>query len=276
MLARPWNLVSLSALLLATSAAPKPRRVEHWHVARDAQLELLAYPRGTPAPLELRVAKGERHDSLPRVAGPRPEPMRAEFAAARSWAVVVLSMYAPNDSTRFAGSVWAASLEGGMAGDSLTFVPLAGRAEMPDSTRVRFTSRGRTFHVTLPAVKAWDIAWSVGEAANVLDPEGRADYARAHRTAQVDRPAGPSSKGCRPRHPFHGQPHGGADINVTFVIDTAGRVEQHSFKVIREAGVDTDAYVQAIVRALPCMRYRPAELRGRNVRLLAEQPFEFR
>ena len=279
MTARLRSRVALVGVLLAATGATgaaKPRRVETWRIASGTRLEMLAWPRGTPAPLELRVAKGPRNDSLPRLAGPRPEAMRVAFGVARSWSATVLSMYASGDSTRIVGGPRAATLVANAPGDSLGFAPVTGGDDVPDSVRVRFAARGRAVEVTLAAGEAWAIAFAIGEQANVLDPDGTADFARAHQPSQVDRDAGTSGATCRPRHPFAGQVRGPADVLVQFVIDTTGRVEQRTFRVLWQDGADVDAYVQAVVQALPCLRYRPAELRGRRVRLLAQQPFEFR
>ena len=59
---------------------------------------------------------------------------------------------------------------------------------------------------------------------------------------------------------------------VQFVVDTTGRAELGSFKVLRASH---DAFGQAVRAALPRMRFLPAELGGRKVRMLVQQPFAF-
>jgi len=62
------------------------------------------------------------------------------------------------------------------------------------------------------------------------------------------------------------------DALVQFIIDTTGRAELGSFKVLRASH---DAFGQAVRSALPRMRFLPAEIGGRKVRMLVQQPFGF-
>ncbi len=59
---------------------------------------------------------------------------------------------------------------------------------------------------------------------------------------------------------------------VQFIVDTTGRAELGSFKVLRATH---DAFGQAVKSALPRMRFLPAEIGGRKVRMLVQQPFAF-
>jgi periplasmic protein TonB len=59
---------------------------------------------------------------------------------------------------------------------------------------------------------------------------------------------------------------------VQFIVDTTGRAETGSFKVLRASH---DAFGQAVKSALPRMRFLPAEIGGRKVRMLVQQPFAF-
>ena len=59
---------------------------------------------------------------------------------------------------------------------------------------------------------------------------------------------------------------------VQFIVDTTGRAELGSFKVLRASH---DAFGQAVRTALPRMRFLPAEIGGRKVRMLVQQPFAF-
>ena len=59
---------------------------------------------------------------------------------------------------------------------------------------------------------------------------------------------------------------------VQFVVDTTGRAELGSFKVLRASH---EAFGQAVKAALPRMRFLPAEIGGRKVRMLVQQPFAF-
>lgn len=59
---------------------------------------------------------------------------------------------------------------------------------------------------------------------------------------------------------------------VQFVVDTTGRAEPGSFKVLRATH---DAFAEAVRTTLPRMRFLPAELHGQRVRMLVQQPFAF-
>ena len=59
---------------------------------------------------------------------------------------------------------------------------------------------------------------------------------------------------------------------VSFVVDTTGRVDVTSFKVVRATH---DLFVKAVRDALPRMQFIPAELGDRKVRQLVQQPFSF-
>lgn len=59
---------------------------------------------------------------------------------------------------------------------------------------------------------------------------------------------------------------------VQFIVDTTGRAELGSFKVLRASH---DAFGQAVRASLPRMRFLPAEIGGRKVRMLVQQPFAF-
>ena len=62
------------------------------------------------------------------------------------------------------------------------------------------------------------------------------------------------------------------DAMVQFVVDTLGRAEPGSFKVLKSTH---DAFGQSVRAALPRMRFLPAEAGGRKVRMLVQQSFAF-
>jgi protein TonB len=57
-----------------------------------------------------------------------------------------------------------------------------------------------------------------------------------------------------------------------FVVDTTGYVTRKSVTIERATN---DTFADAVRTALPDMRFTPAELDGRKVRQLVEQPFVF-
>jgi protein TonB len=62
------------------------------------------------------------------------------------------------------------------------------------------------------------------------------------------------------------------EVLAQFVVDADGRYEQGSFKVLKSSH---DLFTQAVKNALPNMRFYPAEVGGRKVKQLVQQPFTF-
>jgi periplasmic protein TonB len=90
---------------------------------------------------------------------------------------------------------------------------------------------------------------------------------------QVEKPVAPLAGSGTPRYPdilrsasVEGQ------VVATFVVDTTGRVEVATFKVITSTH---DLFVTAVRQALPQMRFLAAEVGGRKVKQLVQQPFVF-
>ncbi len=61
-------------------------------------------------------------------------------------------------------------------------------------------------------------------------------------------------------------------VLASFVVDTSGRAEMGTFKVLRS---DHELFTNAVKNALPKIRYLPAEVGGRKVKQLVQQPFVF-
>ncbi len=61
-------------------------------------------------------------------------------------------------------------------------------------------------------------------------------------------------------------------VLASFVVDTTGRAEMSTFKVLRS---DHELFTNAVKNALPRIRYLPAEVGGRKVKQLVQQPFVF-
>lgn len=61
-------------------------------------------------------------------------------------------------------------------------------------------------------------------------------------------------------------------VLAQFVVDTTGRAEMNTFKALKS---DNDLFTNAVKRALEKMRFLPAEVGGRKVKQLVQQPFQF-
>lgn len=61
-------------------------------------------------------------------------------------------------------------------------------------------------------------------------------------------------------------------VLVRFVVDTTGRVEMSYVQVL---STTHELFTRAVLEALPRFRFKPAEVRGRRIRMAGEIPFEF-
>ncbi len=112
-----------------------------------------------------------------------------------------------------------------------------------------------------------------GVASGVVGGTGPVNVDQPYFDFQVEKPVGavPGSDG--PRYPDILR-SGGVEGQVLaqFVVDTTGRVDIASFRVLRS---DHAMFEQAVRSALPRMRFFPAEIGGRKVKQLVQQPFVF-
>lgn len=89
----------------------------------------------------------------------------------------------------------------------------------------------------------------------------------------VDRPV-VALPGTSPRYPSLLQSAGvEGDVRAQFVVDTLGRVEPGSVRILDSTHT---SFAQAVRDALGRARFVPAEAGGRKVRQLVEQPFSFK
>jgi protein TonB len=90
---------------------------------------------------------------------------------------------------------------------------------------------------------------------------------------QVEKPvvAAPGSAG--PQYPDMLRSAGiEGQVLAQFVVDTTGRADMGTFKALRS---DNDLFTTAVKNALARMRFLPAEVGGRKVKQLVQQPFQF-
>jgi TonB family protein len=90
---------------------------------------------------------------------------------------------------------------------------------------------------------------------------------------QVERQAWPLESNPHPQYPpelrnvnYEGE------VLAQFVVDTTGRVERETFKVLKSS---SPLFTSAVSSVLPELRFTPAQLGGRKVRQLVRMPFEF-
>ncbi len=90
---------------------------------------------------------------------------------------------------------------------------------------------------------------------------------------QVEKPAASAPGSPGPRYPDILRSGGvEGEVLAQFEVDTLGRVNISSFRVLRSTHA---LFEQAVRSSLPNMRFLPAEIGGRKVRQLVQQPFVF-
>ncbi|HET9466431.1 MAG TPA: energy transducer TonB [Gemmatimonadales bacterium] len=90
---------------------------------------------------------------------------------------------------------------------------------------------------------------------------------------QVEKQVAPAPGNAGPRYPdMLRSANVEGEVLVQFVVDTSGRVERNSVKVLKSSH---DLFTTAVRQALNGMRFYPAEIGGRKVKQLVQQPFNF-
>ena len=90
---------------------------------------------------------------------------------------------------------------------------------------------------------------------------------------QVEKPVVPAPGGCSPKYPEMLRTAGvTGEVQAQFIVDTTGRVQAGSFKVLKTTH---ELFSTEVRKATACFRYLPAETGGKKVRQLVQQPFTF-
>ena len=90
---------------------------------------------------------------------------------------------------------------------------------------------------------------------------------------QVNTPAQSLPGGSAPRYPDQLRAEGvEGTVLAQFVVDRQGRPDVASYKVLRATRKE---FADAVLTALPGMKFTPARKDGREVRQLVQQPFTF-
>lgn len=106
-------------------------------------------------------------------------------------------------------------------------------------------------------------------AAAAVTPDGGAAFGER----EVEKPVTPVPNSAAPVYPDILRQAGvEGEALVSFVVDTGGRVEIGSFKVLRTSH---ELFAAAVRNALPRMRFIPAEVGSNKVRQLVQQPYSF-
>ena len=90
---------------------------------------------------------------------------------------------------------------------------------------------------------------------------------------QVEKQVAPAPGNPPPRYPdMLRSANVEGEVLAQFVVDTTGRVDMSQFKVLKSSH---DLFTSAVRQHLSVSRYYPAEIGGRKVKQLVQQPFNF-
>ncbi|MCX5767352.1 MAG: energy transducer TonB [Gemmatimonadetes bacterium] len=90
---------------------------------------------------------------------------------------------------------------------------------------------------------------------------------------QVEKPVMQAPGSAQPRYPDILKSAGvEGEVLAQFVVDTLGRAEVNTYKVLKTSH---ELFASAVRNALPNMKFLPAEVGGRKVKQLVQQPFVF-
>ncbi len=90
---------------------------------------------------------------------------------------------------------------------------------------------------------------------------------------QVEKQVTPDPRNAPPRYPdMLRSANVEGEVLAQFVVDTTGRADMSTFKVLKSTH---DLFTNAVRAALPNMRFFPAEVGGKHVKQLVQMPFQF-
>jgi periplasmic protein TonB len=112
-----------------------------------------------------------------------------------------------------------------------------------------------------------------GIAKGVVGGTGPVNTDQTFFEFQVEKQVAPAPGSGGPRYPdMLRSANVEGEVLMQFVVDTTGRVEMGSVKVLKTSH---DLFTNAVRQFLQSARYYPAEIGGRKVKQLVQQPFNF-
>jgi len=112
-----------------------------------------------------------------------------------------------------------------------------------------------------------------GTSKGVVGGTAPVNNDQAYFEFQVEKPVVPAPGNPSPRYPEMLQSAGQTgEVLAQFVVDTSGRAEMSTFKVLKTSN---DLFTAAVKNVLPRYKFIPAETGGRKVKQLVQLPFTF-
>jgi protein TonB len=113
-----------------------------------------------------------------------------------------------------------------------------------------------------------------GVARGIEGGTGPVDTDQPYFEFQVEKVAAQAPGSAAPAYPEMLRSAGvEGTVLAQFVVGIDGKAETNTFKVLKS---DHDMFTQAVRNALPRMKFFPAEVGGRKVKQLVQQPFVFK
>lgn len=113
-----------------------------------------------------------------------------------------------------------------------------------------------------------------GVAKGVVGGKGPVDKDQPYFEFQVEKPVLARENNPTPKYPsMLESAHVEGEVLAQFVVDTAGRAEMNTFKVLKS---DNDLFTSSVRNVLPQMRFYAAEVGGHRVKQLVQMPFVFK
>ncbi|HVE78324.1 MAG TPA: TonB family protein [Gemmatimonadaceae bacterium] len=113
-----------------------------------------------------------------------------------------------------------------------------------------------------------------GVARGVEGGTGPVDTDQPYFEFQVEKVAAQAPGSVAPAYPEMLRSAGvEGTVLAQFVVNTEGKAEPETFKVLKS---DHEMFTQAVRNTLPRMKFYPAEVGGRKVKQLVQQPFVFK
>ncbi len=155
----------------------------------------------------------------------------------------------------------AVAMKTGADGVFSLLLPGAGRYQLTMRVREDVQVVSDSFDLAVDAVLQREFLVTVPEQRALLE-------------IQVEKPVRPLPGSRGPLYPKElREANVEGSVLASFVVDTAGRVELGSFRALRSTHYE---FLIAVREAVRTMRFLPAEVGGRKVRQLVQQPFDFR
>ncbi|HEX6534917.1 MAG TPA: energy transducer TonB [Gemmatimonadaceae bacterium] len=113
-----------------------------------------------------------------------------------------------------------------------------------------------------------------GIAKGVAGGTGPVNKDQPYFEFQVEKPVLAKENNPAPRYPsMLESSHVEGEVLAQFVVDTAGRAEMNTFKVLKSTN---ELFTSSVKNVLPQMRFYAAEVGGHKVKQLVQMPFVFK